>query len=143
MNTTNFAKPDGVSYFGFEIPYLELLGVEPVSCENDRALTRLRKVNKLVNSRGNVHGGVLMSLLDFTLSAAGRSHNPTGVGMATIDMTTTFIEPAATDLVCEAHCFRRGSSIAFCEGEIRDTKGKLIAKAVATFKVIPVSPGGD
>ncbi len=143
MTQTVFAKEDGVSYFGFHIPYLELLGVEPLLCENDRAVTLMRLVPSLRNSRGHVHGGAIMSVLDFTLSAAGRAHDPLGVGLATIDMTTSFIDPGVTDLTFEARCLRRGKSIAFCEGEARDTQGKLIAKASGSFKLIRVSPGGD
>jgi len=125
-----------MTYFGLEIPYLEFLGVEPVICENERALTRLKIRPELLNSRGAIHGGALMSLLDFTLSAAGRSIDPLGLGMATIDITVSCIEPAVTDLTIQARCLRRGSSIAFCEGEVLDTEGKLIAKASASFKVL-------
>ena len=33
--------PQQVDYFGLRIPYMEYLGVVPVSCEKDRAVTRL------------------------------------------------------------------------------------------------------
>ena len=125
-------------YFGLEIPYLDFLQLEPVLCENDRAVTRLRLRAELLNSRGHIHGGALMSILDFTLSAAGRANDPLGIGMATIDMHTSCIEPATTDLTIEARCIRRGASIAFCEGEILDATGKVIAKASAAFKVLKV-----
>ena len=49
-----------MTYFGLEIPYLEFLGVEPVICENERALTRLKIRPELLNSRGAIHGGALM-----------------------------------------------------------------------------------
>lgn len=136
-------KNTGKSYFGFFIPYLDLLGVEPILCENERAVTRLNLRSDLLNSRGHVHGGAIMSVLDFTLSAAGRSLNPLGLGLATIDMTTSCMEPGMTDLIFEARCLRRGGSIAFCEGEARDPDGKLIAKASATFKLFKLSPGSD
>ncbi len=140
---TVYAKESGISYFGFHIPYLELLGVEPIECANDRAITRMNIRTELLNSRGHVHGGAIMSVLDFTLSAAGRSVDPLGIGLATIDMTTSCIEPGMTDLIVEARCIRRGRSIAFCEGEARDPDGKLIAKASASFKLIRLSPGSD
>lgn len=135
-----FATDSDVSYFGFRIPYLELLGVVPILCENDRAVTRLNMRPDLRNSRGHIHGGAIMSVLDFTLSAAGRASNPMGLGLATIDMTTSCFEPATTDLIVEARCLRRGGSIAFCEGEARDPEGKLIAKASASFKLLKLHP---
>ncbi len=140
---TFFAKKTDISYFGFYIPYLELLGVEPIECANDRAVTRMNIRDNLLNSRGHIHGGAIMSVLDFTLSAAGRSVDPLGIGLATIDMTTSCIEPGTTDLIVEARCIRRGRSIAFCEGEARDPSGKLIARASASFKLIKLNPGSD
>jgi len=138
-----YARPGRVDYFGFHIPYMEYLGVIPVSCEKDRAVTKLPIREDLLNSRGHIHGGALMSVLDFTLSAAGRAHDPLGVGLATIDMNTTFVEPAVTDITVQTHCFRRGTTICFCEGQIVDPSGKILVKATATFKMIRLSPGGD
>lgn len=132
------ATAEQISYFGYHIPYLEHLGVEPVSCENDVAVTRMPMSPQLINSRGQIHGGALMSVLDFTLSAAGRSHDLLGVSMATIDMSTSFLTPGTKDLVITATCIRRGSSICFCEGEVRDVDGELVAKATASFKIIRV-----
>lgn len=128
------------TYFGLEIPYLDLLELEPILCQDNRAVTKLKIRDALRNSRGHIHGGAIMSILDFTLSAAGRSIDPLGMGMATIDIHTSCIEPAVTDLTVEARCIRRGASIAFCEGEVLDTNGNLIAKGSAAFKVLRVKP---
>jgi len=130
-------------YFGLTIPLMQLMGLIPESIGPGHARTRLPWRADLTNSRGDIHGGTMMSILDFTLSAAGRGHAPTTLGMATIDMTTSFMSPGNTDLVIEARCLRVGSSIAFCEGEIRNTEGQLVAKASATFRVLKLNPGGD
>lgn len=129
-------------YFGLNIPFMALLGLVPDRIGTDHARTLLPSRPDLTNSRGDIHGGTLMSVLDFTLSAAARGVDPT-LGMATIDMTTSFMSPGQGDLVIEARCLRRGSSIAFCEGEVRGPGGELVAKATATFKVIKRRPGGD
>jgi len=129
-------------FFGLTIPFMQLLGVVPEHSGNGTARTRLPARADLVNSRGDVHGGTLMSVLDFTLGAAVRGDTPE-VGVATIDMNTSFMSPGRGDLVIETRCLRRGASIAFCEGEIRDGAGELVAKATATFKIIQRRPGGD
>jgi uncharacterized protein (TIGR00369 family) len=131
-----YATADQVSYFGLHIPYLEHLGVEPVECANDIAITRMPLGPHLLNSHSHAHGGALMSVLDFTLSAAARSHDLLSIGVATIDMSTSFLSPGLSDLTIKAVCIRRGSSICFCEGEIRDADGQLVAKAHASFKMI-------
>ncbi len=139
QNTTDRAPTD---YFGLEIPLMDYLGLIPESIDNGVARCRLPWRRELTNSRGHVHGGTMMSVLDFTLSAAARGKQA-DIGMATIDMTTSFMTPGLGDLVVEARCLRKGSSIAFCEGEIRDEKGQLVAKASATFKRVAQRPGGD
>jgi len=134
--TVTYAKDGHVSYFGLHIPYLEHIGVEPVEMKEDVAITRLRIRPEIVNSRGHVHGGAILSMLDFTLSAAGRSHDPLGTGVATIDLSSSFLSPGDSDLTCTARCVRRGSSICFCEGEIVNEKGEIVAKALASFKLL-------
>ncbi len=123
-------------YFGIDVPYMEHIGLQPLSLDSDGCRTRLLLQRVLTNSRGDMHGGVLMSALDFTLSAAARAHDPLRYGVVTIDMTTHFYEPGRTDLTVIARCPRRGKSIAFCEGEIVDTYGKVIAVGRATFKLL-------
>jgi uncharacterized protein (TIGR00369 family) len=130
-------------YFGNEIPLMHMMGLVPVNMDADGALTRLPFRDDLANSRGDFHGGTLMSVLDFTLSAAARGRYPIPVGMATIDMTTSFLDRATGELLIDARCIKAGKSIAFCEGEIRNEQGTVVARATATFKVVPRKPGGD
>ncbi len=130
-------------YFGLTIPFMHFIGLVPESIAPAYARTSLPWRADLTNSRGDVHGGTLMSVLDFTLSAAARGSADGTEGMATIDMNTSFLSPGTGDLVIEARCLRRGASIAFCEGEVRRADGELVARATATFKIIRRRPGGD
>jgi uncharacterized protein (TIGR00369 family) len=123
-------------YFGATIPLMEFLGLVPEHIEPGLARTRLPWRVQLTNSRGDVHGGTLMSVLDFTLSASARGDLEAGTSMATIDMTTSFFAPATGDLLIEARCLKRGRTIAFCEGEIRNASGDVVCKASGTFRVI-------
>lgn len=130
-------------YFGLTIPFMHFIGLVPESIAPAYARTSLPWREDLTNSRGDVHGGTLMSVLDFTLSAAARGSADGTEGMATIDMNTSFLSPGTGNLVIEARCLRRGASIAFCEGEVRRADGELGARATATFKIIRRRPGGD
>jgi acyl-coenzyme A thioesterase PaaI-like protein len=51
-------------------------------------------------------------------------------------MKTNFLQPAnaGTRLIASGHVFHRSSAMAYCEGEVRDTADRLIAKAMGTFK---------
>lgn len=131
---------DAVSYFGIEVPFMEHIGLQPLLLEEGICRTLLTLQPHLVNSRGDIHGGTLMSAFDFTLSAAARSHDPQRLGVITVDMTTHFYEPARSDLTVIGRCTRRGRSLAFTEGEIVDAGGTVVAVARAVFKLVARQP---
>lgn len=136
MTDTTSSTDEAERYFGIDVPFMEHIGLRPVALGDGTCRTLLAWQPALVNSRGDIHGGTLMSALDFTLSAAARSHDPMGVGAITVDMTTHFYEAARSDLTVDARCVRRGRSIAFCEGEVRDTSLNVVAVARAVFKLV-------
>jgi acyl-coenzyme A thioesterase PaaI-like protein len=53
-----------------------------------------------------------------------------------MSMALDFMAPArATDVIGVGRMLRRGRSLVNCEAEIVDPKGRLMAKALATYKV--------
>jgi uncharacterized protein (TIGR00369 family) len=137
------ASTPQTDYFGLTIPFMHFIGLVPESIAPAYARTSLPWRADLTNSRGDVHGGTLMSVLDFTLSAAARGSADGTEGMATIDMNTSFLSPGTGDLVIEARCLRKGASRAGCEWGGPRADGELVARATATFKIIRRRPGGD
>lgn len=126
-----------LEHFGIDVPFMNHLGLQSISLEGECCRTHLKLRRDLVNSRGDLHGGALMSALDFTLSVVARAHDPLNAGAATIDMSTHFYEPAKSDVDIIGICTRRGKRIAFCEGEVRDSNGAVLAVARAVFKLVP------
>jgi uncharacterized protein (TIGR00369 family) len=122
--------------FRNDIPFIKDLGVEFVSAENGRAVVALDLAPRHLNSWSVAHGGVLMTLLDVAMAVAGRSLDPTAGGGITLQMTTSFLQPAnaGARLLVSAHAYHRSNAMAFCDGEVRDTEQRLIAKAMGTFK---------
>ena len=54
----------------------------------------------------------------------------------TMSMALDYMAPArATDVIGVGRVLRRGRSLVNCEAEIVDPEGRLIAKALATYKV--------
>ncbi len=93
------------------------------------------------NDRGVVQGGMLAAMLDATLSNALRVALPVGRGQATLDLRVSFLRPARIGpLVGTGRVARRGTAIAFLEGELRDVTGRLIATATATAQLIKARP---
>ena len=129
--------------FRIDIPFIKDLGVEFISAENGRAVFSLDLLPRHLNSWSVAHGGVLMTLLDVAMAAAGRSLDPAAGGGVTVEMKTSFLQPAnaGARLLASGHAFHRSSTMAFCDGEVRDADQRLIAKAMGTFKYLKLRPG--
>ena len=122
--------------FLVNIPFIQELGVEFISSGNGKSEVALNLAAWHLNSWSVAHGGVLMSLLDVAMAVAGRSLFPDAGGGVTVEMKTSFLQPgkAGARLIATGNAFHRSSTMAFCEGEVRDDQNKLIAKTLGTFK---------
>jgi acyl-CoA thioesterase len=124
--------------FPHEIPFIKDLGVELISGDKGHAVVALDLTARHLNSWSVAHGGVLMTLLDVAMAVAGRSLDPAAGGGVTVEMKTSFVQPAnaGSRLIASAHAFHRSNSMAFCDGEVRDSADRLIARAMGTFKYL-------
>jgi uncharacterized protein (TIGR00369 family) len=131
---------------GRNIPFGSHIGVQLVEHGGGRALAEVTLLPELQNSFGSAHGGVIMTLLDVAMAVAARSLDPRAVGAITVEMKTTFIGTCEGKLVAEGRCIHAGKSLSFCEGEARDAKGKVVARASGTFivrRAVPAKSGLD
>jgi uncharacterized protein (TIGR00369 family) len=123
---------------GIRIPFTEHLGIRIVEATREHAVVSLEKRPELLNSWGATHGGVIMTMLDLVMSWAVRGHYEIAGGVLTVDMSVGFMRASYGDKVqAEGRVLHGGKSTAFCEGEARDDKGQLLAKAIGTFKLLP------
>jgi acyl-CoA thioesterase len=124
--------------FRDDIPFIKDLGIEFISADGGRSVLSLDLVARHLNSWSVAHGGVFMTLLDVAMAAAGRSLEPAAGGGITVEMKTSFLQPAkaGSRLIASAHAFHRSSTLVFCDGEVRDTDQRLIAKSLGTFKYL-------
>lgn len=117
--------------------YHELLGMHVAEWEEGRAIVELTIEPKHLNRSGNVHGGVLASMLDSALSLAGLHCDVPGHirrGM-TLSLTTTFVGPAQQGVLRAIGCVRGGGQKTYMSsGEILDEQGNLIAMAEGSFR---------
>ena len=144
MNDLSTVPPETASRPGnlpVAIPFIEALGVELTEMADGHAVAVMTPQPQHLNSWGVVHGGVLMSVLDFVMAMAGRSMQPQAGdinagagGNLTVEMKTTFIRPGKGRLTVRGHCVHPGRSLNFCEGEIVDEQGQILARASGTFK---------
>jgi len=130
--------------FGVEIPFVSHLGFELVRMEGGESELKYLPKHEHLNSFLVTHGGAIMTLLDVTLATAARSID-LEIGVVTIEMKTSFMQPCKGLLTGKGRLMHRTKSMAFAEGTIFDAEGKACAHATGTFKYVkrpaPTAPG--
>lgn len=126
--------------FGAIVPIVATFGFIGEEIRPDYARVRLPFNALFTNSRNEFHGGAMMVLLDCALACAARSHDPAGTAVLTVDLSTHFLATGRGELIGEGRCIKRGRSLVFTQGEIRDLEGNLLATATATMKLVPRRP---
>ena len=85
-----------------------------------------------------VHGGAISTLIDTaaTVAAWSGAEAPEGLRGATIALTVNFVGAGrGRDLTATARIVRRGRSVCFCDVDVTDSDGGLVAKGLVTYKL--------
>jgi len=117
-------------------PFVDFLGIRLVHAGQGHSEVELAPEAHHLNTWDVVHGGVIMTLLDIALASAARSLTQADTGLVTIEMKTNFMQPGVGTLRALGHVMHKSSTMAYCEGEIIDAQGRMIAKALGTFKYL-------
>jgi uncharacterized protein (TIGR00369 family) len=130
-------------FFGVVVPFLDLVGVVGKEFDRGRTTLALDVRPELTNHFGNVHGGAVATLLDVAMASAARSTLPEGDGVVTVSMTMNFLRGGQGRLSAVGRVQQAGRSLVFCDGEVRDEAGELVATSIGTFKVRRRSADSD
>jgi uncharacterized protein (TIGR00369 family) len=117
-----------------ESPFIDTLGVQLIKAVDGEAELLLPLQHAHLNTWGIAHGGVTMTLLDSVLAMAARSVAGDGIGVVTVEMKVNFMQPGRGELRGFGRVLHRSTTMAYCEGEVRDSEGHFVAKALGTFK---------
>jgi uncharacterized protein (TIGR00369 family) len=92
---------------------------------------------KLLQSLGRLHGGVIFSLADHASGWAAYSTLQPQERTATLEMKINYIAAVHDeDCIAEARVVHRGRTSIVVEAEINTAAGRLVAKTLATFIVL-------
>ena len=129
--------------FFVHIPFVEHLGFELKRFEGGQAEIHYTAKPEHLNSFNVTHGGASMTLMDVVMAHAARSVED-AMGIVTIEMKTSFMQPAVGALVAKGRLIHRTATMAFTEATIFDAQGKVCSHATGTFKYVrrlPTSEG--
>ncbi len=125
-------------YFGVHVPFIAHLGVEAKIIAEGEVEATLELQPHHCNPLGYSHGGILMTLMDFSMamSAKTKAKHP-GAGI-TVDMSIAFMKGGQEKLTVRGKVLRSGKSIHFCEATVFDITGEMVAKSMGTFKLVDI-----
>jgi len=126
-------------------PIATLLGADPLACDPaaGRITIAFEARPEFCNLLGTVQGGMLAAMLDMVMSFSVLCTVGPGHVVPTIDMTTHFLSPARPGrIVGEGAVVKKGRSISFMEGRLRDRDGRLLTTATASGQLMKWPPEG-
>ena len=117
-------------------PFWSLLGMEIIEIKKGWAKIRLPFSEKLANGIGVVHGGAIFSPADSAVGMALIGLVSKNENISTLEMKINYLRPlTAGDIIAEAKIVHKGSMTAIGDVEVKDEKGNLIAKGLATYAI--------
>ena len=117
-------------------PFQDHLGIETVEAAEGRTLLRFAFRPEFGNRKGDVHGGVLATLVDLAISQAIRSAAPDVAGLSTINMTVNYLDTASGNLTARGRIIKLGRTIGVGEATCENADGRLVVQATGTFRLI-------
>jgi uncharacterized protein (TIGR00369 family) len=121
-------------------PIADLLGFDIVEAEHGKAVFEGLPEFRHYNPIGTVHGGLAMTLLDSSMSCAVQTTLPRGDIYTTLEVKVNLVRAITkeTGLVrATGRLIHRGRTTATAEGDLRDTKGNLLAHGTTTCVIFP------
>jgi uncharacterized protein (TIGR00369 family) len=119
-------------------PFVGHLGMRLEAIHPDAVRISMPFRPELATTGDLVHGGAITSLVDTAATAAAWS--VVEVGQAprgtTVGLTVDFVAPArGAELTADATVRRRGRQLCFCDVDVADGHGRLVARGLVTYKL--------
>lgn len=116
-------------------------GLDLTEVGDGRCSLHLRLEPHHFNPQGIVHGGMIATLADTAIGLAVRSMLPPGLTHRTAQLNVHYLTKGeGARLTGNGRALHVGNRMGYGEGEVVDEQGRLLARAAATFIVLP-APG--
>jgi uncharacterized protein (TIGR00369 family) len=122
-------------------PFHRWAGMELVSVGGGRGEMAMQLQDHHFNPQGIVHGGIISAMADTAIGLALRSKLAAGMTHRTAQLNVHFLARGEGDrLVGRGRALHLGGRMGYGEAEVLDGTERLLARATATFIVLP-APG--
>ena len=135
---TMAADPDLTSFLHEQMPLAATLGFEAVSASKEEVRGQVAWDASRCTSGGMIHGGLLMALADTTGAYCAFLNLPEGAaGTTTIESKTNFLRAVREGVIhASSKPLHAGRTVIVVDTELRDDKGKLVARVTQSQAVL-------
>jgi len=129
---------DAVAILVNRSPYFSLLSMGIKELQWGSCLMEVEISDKHIQPFGNVHGGVIASVVDAAAFWAVFPKVERGKGLTTVEMKLNYLAPVQKGkLVAEGRCIKLGRTLALGETSVTNAEGVLVAFGTATLMIVP------
>ncbi len=115
----------------------DALGMVTEAREPGKSRMRLDVDPKWHNPNGVLHGGVIYTMVDYSMGAAVQPNLPDGEFCSTIEAKINYLASVREGtLTVETEVVKQGRNIAFTESKVRDDNGRLVATGSGSMFII-------
>jgi uncharacterized protein (TIGR00369 family) len=118
-------------------PYYQLLRISLEEIDAGFARFRMPFRKELTQAYGVVHGGAIASLADTAVAFALMTLIQPGERVTTAEFKINFFAAVNSgEMIGEARVVHAGKRLVAADMEVKDEKGKLLAKGMATYAIL-------
>jgi uncharacterized protein (TIGR00369 family) len=122
-------------------PFHQWAGMELLSVGGGAAEVAMDLAAQHFNPQGIVHGGIIAAIADTSIGLALRSMLKAGFTHRTAQLNVHFVSKGeGTRILGRGRSVHLGQRMGYGEADVVDASGRLLARASATFIVLP-APG--
>ena len=119
---------------GETCPYYRLLNMKIEEVKTGYARLTMNLEEKHLQFLKTVHGGAIASLADSAAAWATLGSTSFKAVPVTVEMKINFLVPVVSGrLIAEARIVHQGQTISLSDVEVKDDKGRLVAKSLVTY----------
>lgn len=129
--------------FARDFPFFTLVGFEVLDCGPGWSKCQLRAHPELHNPNGVLHGGMLATLIDASMTQAMLMTDEYQVvrdtkgAMSTVDLHVKYLRPVVSGVaICEAKAVHLGKRIAHLQARVQNEDGKDVALGDASMILV-------
>jgi acyl-CoA thioesterase len=119
------------------MPFYRHMGITLTKLGLGSSEIKVNVTKGLTQSAGFAHGGVAASLVDSAVGLALCTLLRSRESITTIELKVNFVAPARPGVLkAKGRIIQRGKRIAVGESEVKDRRGRYIAKGLVTYMIL-------